>query len=159
MDTKRDKAIKDIVKIEELEDIIKRLKVCHVGMVDGNVPYVLGFNFGYENKTIYLHCSQEGKKIEILKKNNNVCVYFDLDHDLFFRHEDVACSWRLRYRSVMGLGKAEFVTDYNEKIRGLEIFMKNYSEKEFAFNKPSVDNVCVIKITLDKITGRKFEYI
>ncbi|MFH2143356.1 MAG: pyridoxamine 5'-phosphate oxidase family protein [Bacteroidota bacterium] len=159
MDTKRDKAIKDIIRPDEIEDIIKRSKVCHIGMTDGKIPYVLGFNFGYKNKTVYIHCSKIGKKIDILKKNSNVCVCFDLDHELFARHENVACSWRLRYKSVLAYGKAEFVEDYDEKVKGLEIFMKNYSDKKFDYNKPSVDNICIIKIPLENMTGRKFEYL
>ena len=31
---------------------------------------------------LYLHSSKEGKKIDILKKNNNVCFEIDLDKEL-----------------------------------------------------------------------------
>ena len=44
---KRDNAIKDIVELDKLEDIIKKCKICRVGMVDGDSPYVLAMNFGY----------------------------------------------------------------------------------------------------------------
>ena len=156
---KRDKAIRDIINFSEIENIIKRAKVCHVGMVDGNSPYVLGFNYGYQNRTIYLHCAKEGKKIDILRNNNNVCVEFDTDHDYFFRHEHVACSWRMRYRSVIVFGKAIFVEKYEEKIEGLKIFMNHYSDKNFDFSPPSVDNIEIIKIIIEQATGRQFEYI
>jgi len=156
---KRDNAIKNIINNSEIEDIINRSKICHVGMVDNDLPYVLGFNFGYENQTIYLHCAKEGKKINILRKNNNVCVEFDIDHDFFSRHENVACSWRMRYRSVLAYGKAIFVENYEEKIEGLKIFMKHYSYKKFEFSLPSVNNIEIIKIKIDNVTGRKFEYI
>ncbi len=155
---KRDKAIKDITELSELENIIKRCKTCHVAMVDGDKPYVLGFNFGYHNKTIYLHTLGYGKKIDILKKNPNVCVEFDTDHRYFARHEHVACSWRMAYRSVLVYGKVEFVQDFQEKLKALEILMANYSGKEFKFNKPSVDNICILKIPIQEITGRSFEY-
>jgi len=55
MKPKRDKAIKDISNLDELEAIIYRCKNCNVAMVDGNRPYVLGFNFGYKEKNIYLY--------------------------------------------------------------------------------------------------------
>lgn len=155
---KRDKTIKDITDGQELEDIIKRSKVCHIGMVDGEKPYVLAFNFGYRNKTIYFHTARVGKKLDILKKNSNVCVEFDVDHELFSRHEHVACSWRMKYRSVIAYGKAVIIEDYDEKVEGLKIFMKNYSDKEFEFSPPSVNNINIIKIEVENMTGRKFEY-
>ncbi len=155
---KRDRTIKDILDFSDQEKIIKRAKICHVGMIDGDKPYVLAFNFGYENKTIYLHTSKYGGKLEILEKNNNVCIEFDVDHELFYRDKEVACSWTWKYRSVIAHGKAEIIDDYEEKIKGLKIFMKNYSDMNFKFSKPSVDNVIIIKIKIEKITGRQFKY-
>ncbi len=155
---KRDKAIKDICDITELESIIKKCSVCHVGMVDGDSPYVLGFNFGYENKIIYLHSTTEGKKLDILRKNPKVCVNFDTDFEVFARNEDVACSWRQRYRSVLCFGKVEFVENYDEKIEALKIFMRQYSSLEFKFSEPAVNNICILKIPVEEMTGRSFEY-
>ena len=155
---KRDRTIKDILDFSDQERIIKRAKICHVGMIDGDKPYVLAFNFGYENKTIYLHTSNYGGKLGILERNNNVCIEFDVDHELFYRDKEVACSWTWKYRSVIAHGKAEIIDDYEEKIKGLKIFMKNYSDINFKFSKPSVDNVIVIKIKIEKITGRQFKY-
>jgi hypothetical protein len=158
MATVQDKAIQDITELDELEAIIKRCDICHVGMVDENRPYVLAFNFGYEDQTVWLHCAREGRKLDILRKNNNVCIEFDTDHKLFARHEQVACSWRWAYRSVIIEGEAIFVDDYDEKVKGLNIFMKNYSDKEFKYSKPAVDNIQIIKIPVASITGRSFEY-
>ncbi len=155
----RDKAIKDITLESELSEIIDKSKICHVGFVDNNIPYVLAFNFGFDGKSIFLHCAKEGRKIDILNKNNNVCVEFDTDHELFARNEEVACSWRMRYKSALVFGKAKFVENYDDKIEGLKILMKHYSNMNFSFSEPSVNNICIIKIDVDKITGRKFEYL
>ncbi len=153
-----EKALKIITAQSELEAIILRTKICRVGMIDGDFPYVLAFNFGYKNKTIFLHTSKTGKKIDVLKANNKVCVQFDTDHEFFHRHEHVACSYRLRYRSVIARGEAEFVENYEEKIEALEIFMENYAERKFTFSKPAVDNIAIIKIPVASLTGRSFEY-
>ena len=155
---KRDNAIKDIIELDKLEEIISKCKICRVGMVDGDEPYVLAMNFGYEDQTVWLHCAKEGKKIEVLKRNNKVCLEFDADHKLFARHEHVACSWRFAYRSVLIHRNAIFVDDYDEKIKGLNIFMRNYSDKAFEYSKPSVNNIFIIKVPIESITGRSFEY-
>jgi len=59
---------------------------------------------------------------------------------------------------VIAHGKAEIIDDYDEKISGLKIFMKNYSDIDFKFSKPSVDNIKIIKIEIEKLSGRQFEY-
>ncbi len=155
---KRDNAIKDITSPEILEEIIKLCPVCHVAMFDETYPYLLGFNFGYSNKSIYLHCTKEGKKIDLLRKNNHVCVYFDTDHEIFARNTPVACSWRMKYRSVQAFGKAFFVDDYNEKLAALHIFMANYTSQTFSYSTPAVNNIQIIRIDIEQWQGRSFEY-
>jgi uncharacterized protein len=157
---KRDKAIRDINDMKEIEDIILRSTVCHVGMIDGNAPYVLAFNFGYEDRTIWLHCAPYGRKIEILKKNPRVYMTFNVDNELFSRHEKMACSWRMRYRSVHASGSAIIIeNNEEEKLKGLRIFMKHYSPMDFEFSAPSVNAITIIKIPVDHLNGRKFEYL
>ncbi len=159
MEYKRDKAVADITDKKELESVIKKTDTCYIAMVDNNKPYLLAFNFGYTDGAIYIHTSRYGKKLDVLKRNNNVCVHFESDKEIFARHEHVACSWRMRYKSVLVYGKAETIEDYDKKVEGLNIFMSHYSDKKFKFSKPSVDNVNIIKIHIDKMTGRKFEII
>lgn len=159
MEHRRDNAIKDITLESELHEIIKKAKYCHVGMIDNDKPYVLGFNYGYKDNVFYLHCSKVGHKLDVLSKNNNVCISIDTDHDFFARHENMACSWRMRYKSVLAWGKAEITDDYDEKLAALKIIMAQYSDKSFEFSPPSINNIVIIKICIDKITGRKFEML
>jgi uncharacterized protein len=154
----RDKAIKEISEPKELIEIILKCKICHIGFCDEGKPYVLAFNFGFENDIVYIHCAKEGYKLDILKRNPQVCIEFDTDHELFARNIEVACSWRMRYRSVVAWGKAEIVQSFEEKVRALNIFMKNYSELEYCYSLPAVNNIHIIAIKLETITGRKFEY-
>ncbi|MBU2650373.1 MAG: pyridoxamine 5'-phosphate oxidase family protein [Bacteroidetes bacterium] len=148
-----------VIQKEEMEKIIAGCNVCYVGMVDANSePYVLPFNFGFQDGILYLHSAKAGKKIDILKNNNRVCVVFSTDHVLRYVNEEVACSWGMKYRSVLVYGKVEFIEDYDAKVSALEILMKNYSEKPFAFSKPSVDDVLPWKVIIDKMEGRVYGY-
>ena len=62
-------------KLSEIEIIIKKCQVCYVAMVDqSGKPYVLPFNFGYSDGTVYLHSDVNGKKMDILKNNPSVCI-------------------------------------------------------------------------------------
>jgi len=149
----KDREIKDF---NEIEEILKTAQVCHVGMVDDGKPYVLPMNFGYVENTIYLHSAPDGKKIDILTKNNNVCISFDIDQKLKYRDEHVACSWGMRFRSVVLSGKVFFIEDNDEKINSLNIIMKHYTKKEFTYNLPAVKNVKIWKVEIEEISGKKF---
>jgi nitroimidazol reductase NimA-like FMN-containing flavoprotein (pyridoxamine 5'-phosphate oxidase superfamily) len=143
----------------ELEEIIKRCDICHIAMVDRNdKPYVLPFNFGYKDGEIFLHSAQKGKKIDVLKKNNNVCVAFSTDYQLRFRDEHVACSYSWKYRSVLAYGKVEFITDFDKKVEALNTVMANYTEREFKFNDPAVNDVNCWKVIIEKLEGRAYGY-
>ena len=144
---------------QAINEIINKCDVCHVGMVDQeNKPYVLPFNFGFENGIIYLHSAPEGKKITVLEHNNQVCIAFSTDYVLRYQHEEVACSWSMKYRSVLAYGHIEFLEDLNGKTHALNIIMKKYAGKEYNFSKPALLNVKVYKCMVDRFEGRAYGY-
>jgi hypothetical protein len=143
----------------DLLDIIQSCAVCYVSMVDKeNKPYVIPMNFGFADNTILLHGAKQGKKISILKNNPNICIVFSTDHQLRWQNEDVACSWSMKYRSVLAYGKVAFVVDIAEKQTLLHQFMKNYSPKEFKYSKPSLEEVQILKVPIDKMEGRAYGF-
>jgi uncharacterized protein len=144
---------------KEIEEIIKKCQVCHVAMVDQEgKPYIVPMNFGFEEGIIYLHSSRIGKKIDILKNNPEVCVEFSTDYLLRYQNEDVACSWSMKYRSVLAYGKVTFIEDDLQKTDHLHLIMKNYTPKEFKYNPPSVKEVCCWKVNVERFEGRVFGY-
>jgi uncharacterized protein len=144
---------------EVIRSIIDKCEACYVGMVDlEGRPYVLPFNFGFDDGVIYLHSAQEGKKIDVLKNNPEVCVAFSTDHELFHRHEPVACSYGMKYRSVLAHGTVVFIEDYAEKERVLNIFMRKYAGRDFSYNEPAVNNVCIYKVEVTKFEGKESGY-
>lgn len=141
----------------QLEKIINNCDVCHLSMVDkNNMPYVLPFNFGYANDEIFLHSAQQGKKIDILKNNPNVCVAFSGSYELKYRDEEVACSYSWKYKSVLAYGKVEFITEMDEKRAALDVIMANYAERKFKYNDPAVKDVNCYKVVIEKLEGRAY---
>jgi nitroimidazol reductase NimA-like FMN-containing flavoprotein (pyridoxamine 5'-phosphate oxidase superfamily) len=144
---------------KEIDEIINKCEVCYVSMVDeNNLPYVLPFNFGYRVGVIYLHSSQKGHKIDILKRNPSVCIAFSTDHQLRHQSESVACSYSMKYRSVLAFGKVEFIDDPDQKIEFLNVVMSHYTEKEFTYNVPSLREVCTYKVNVSKFTAKLYGY-
>lgn len=143
----------------ELVRIIDKCQICHIAMVDlEGKPYVLPFNFGYENEVFYLHSAPAGKKIEIFKKNPDLCISLSTDYLLRSQNEDVACSYAWKYRSVLAYGKVEFIEDRDEKIKAFNILMKNYTDRDFNYSDPAVRDVCVYKVVVEKMEGRAYGY-
>jgi uncharacterized protein len=143
-----------------IEEIITSCEVCSVGMVDQeNMPYTLPFNFGFENNTVYLHSAPVGRKIDILMQKPDVCIAFSTAHELYLQSEQVACSYGMKYKSVIVKGKVEFVEDFDEKIRILNIIMKQYTRRDdFTYSSPAVKNVAVMKVVAKSIEAKAFGY-
>ncbi|NQV03659.1 MAG: pyridoxamine 5'-phosphate oxidase family protein [Bacteroidia bacterium] len=139
----------------EITKIISRCQVCHVAMVDpeGN-PYLVPMNFGFADDVIYLHSAQEGKKIDCLKNNPTVCINFTTDHELLFQHKEVACSYSMKYSSVLCYGKVEFIEDAELKSNAFDIVMKQYTNGEFTYNPPSIREVSCWIVKVERFEGR-----
>lgn len=147
---RKDKEISDAAVIEA---IIEKADVCRLGMVDGDMPYVVPLNFGFRDNTLYFHGALKGRKIEILKKNPNVCVAFDVVDGAL--ESEAACEWSMQYQSVIGFGTAAFVDDPEEKRQALGVIMAQYSDKTFAFPDNKVNATGVFKVAIKTMTGKQ----
>ncbi|NLN96447.1 MAG: pyridoxamine 5'-phosphate oxidase family protein [Bacteroidales bacterium] len=151
---------RNISLVAAMEDIIARCSYCSMGMVDkDNKPYVLHMNFGYEDGVLYLHSAPKGKKIDVLQNNNNVCLAFSTDHVLEHQNADVACSYSMKYRSVLVFGKTEFIDDLSEKRQILNLIMKQYTGRcDYEYSDPAAKSVTVYKVIIEKMEGRAYGY-
>ncbi len=146
-----------ILSESEILEIISKAQWCHVAMTDPDGhPYVIPMNFGYRDGVIYLHGASEGKKINSLRKNPEVCINFSIDHELRYQSEQVACSWSMKYRSVLAYGKVEFIEDPEPKTDALNIIMSQYSDRSFRYNPPSIREVCCFFVKVERFEGRAF---
>ncbi len=145
-----------IEKREEIDNVIRSCKTCFLAMSDENVPYVLPMNFALDGDHIILHSAQSGRMWETINKNKNVCINWIVGEELKWQDVRVGCSYRVQSKSVIAEGKVEFVEDFEEKTRCLELLMKQYSDRKFKFGKPSVVNVGIIKVRINNITAREF---
>lgn len=146
----------EITDIEKIRYILDKSLVTHVGMVDGDEPYVVPMNFGYimegDKLTIYLHGARKGRKIDVLRANPK--VFFEMECDLQPFEGDVACRYGMAYSSLMGKGKAVIVEDVEEKKLALSAVMKTQTGKDFVFEDKMVSFVNIIKIDVDSYTAK-----
>ena len=148
------KANQEIKDNSILEEILTQSQICRLAMVDNGEPYLLPFNYGYKNKTIYIHSAPEGRKIDILQKNPKVCFEIEQENQLI--KGEVACKWSTLYRSVVGYGTVKIISDFNEKWRALEIIMKQHGyEGKIDFNKNEVEFIVILKLSITSISGKQ----
>jgi len=146
-----EREIKDPI---EIDAILQAAPVCRIAMAAGGRPYVVPVNFAVSGHHLYFHCSRRGKKIDMLRDNPSVCFEADIPGDL--RGADTACSWGMKYQSVIGFGEAYFIEDGGEKKKALGILMKKYTGGDsLSYNEAILDKVLVIGIRIESMSGKK----
>jgi nitroimidazol reductase NimA-like FMN-containing flavoprotein (pyridoxamine 5'-phosphate oxidase superfamily) len=151
-----------ITDINEKINIIKKCKICRIGLSEHNMPYIIPLNYGYsfENNilTLFFHSALEGKKFDILKNNDNAC--FEIDCDTKLIEAEKACNYGYAFRSIIGFGKIMILEDAEQKINGLNQIMKHQTEKEtdHDFTHNELKNVCVYKMVVEEFTGKQKEF-
>jgi nitroimidazol reductase NimA-like FMN-containing flavoprotein (pyridoxamine 5'-phosphate oxidase superfamily) len=60
----------------EIENLLREQTVGHIGCCDGSFPYVVPISYVYDGEYIFCY-SQPGSKIDIMRKNPNVCFQVD----------------------------------------------------------------------------------
>lgn len=150
---------REILDQAEIESIIQAADVCRLAMSKEGHPYLVPMCFGYRRNVLYFHSAKDGKKLKILRENNEVCFEMDIDHELI--RADQPCSSEMKYRSVIGFGRACFVEDIVEKKQALDIITRHYSEGDnkasFAYSSQNLAKTVIIKVEIDRVTGKKFE--
>jgi uncharacterized protein len=135
-----------------IDDIIRRCLVCRLGLSDGGQPYVIPLSFGYDGEALYIHAATEGKKLDILKRNNQVC--FELDILTQVVTADQACQWGMAYESVIGFGIAEIILDVDSKRRALGCIMRHYGGTQEDFPEPTLARTLVVRVLIDSVSGK-----
>jgi uncharacterized protein len=144
---------REIIDRSEIESILQNTMVCRIGLAIDDEPYVVPVSFGYENRTIYFHSARIGKKISMLKKNSRCC--FEVDQCDNIIQCERPCDWGMRYRSVIGFGRAIFIKEREEKEKGLNCIMNHYGCRMHKFSDKDLRKICVIRIDIESMTRKK----
>ncbi|MDA3892802.1 MAG: GNAT family N-acetyltransferase [Salinivirgaceae bacterium] len=148
------KANQEINDKAQIEEILKQSTVCRIAMMDSDVPYIVPFNYGFIDGVMYMHSAKEGKKIELLEKNNKVC--FEIEQKADVVTNDIACKWATAYRSVIGYGTIDFLMQIPDKKKALDIIMRhNGAKANLGFEEKQIEAVAILKLTIDSISAKQ----
>jgi len=144
---------KEIVQESDIEAIIRNARICRLGLSDGEQPYIVPLCFGYHSRTLYFHGALEGRKLDIIRKNQRVCFEIDVQAEILEAEE--ACEWGMKYQSVIGFGRAAILQDPHDKRRAIEIIMSQYSDRQFRLPDTAIQRTAVIKVEIESMTGKQ----
>lgn len=147
---------REIRDFSEIIEVMKKCDVCRIALNDDGYPYILPLNFGMKTEgdqiTLYFHGAGEGRKYELIKRDNRASFEMDCAHKLVADRE--ACRCTMGYESVVGRGRIEIVSD-DEKQEALRALMKQYHEDDFPFKREVADRTTVMKLVVEEATGKR----
>lgn len=147
----------EITDMNEITAILDKCLIVHIGMIDGDEPYVVPLNYGYTIEdgklTLYLHGATEGRKINIMRTNPK--VFFEMNCEVIPFEGKLACQYGTAYASIMGRGTAEVLENVEDKKKGLSLFMKTQTGKDFEFTDGMISTVSVMKIHVSEFTAKR----
>ena len=144
---------KQITDQKLMEEILSNNTICRIALSDGEKPYVIPMNYGYNDRVFYFHTAPEGTKLDLLKKNNNVCI--EVTDSIELVTSDKACGYGTEYRSIICIGTAQPVTDLKQKSEGLKIIMRQHTgNPEWDIPESAVSSVVVLKADIEVMTGK-----
>lgn len=149
---RKDREIKDFDKILQ---IMRQCDSCVLALNDDGFPYMVPLNFGMDIEDgqlyLYFHCAMQGKKLDLIRKDNRATFEMDCDHNFILYDERMSCT--MGYSSVVGHGIIEFVEE-EKKYEALKILMRQYHAEDFQFNKDMIKVTTVLKMKVLDITGK-----
>lgn len=115
---------------------------------------------------LYVHSAREGRKIDLLRANPRVC--FEVESEVGLVAGKSPCDWSVRYRSVIGWGRASLVEDRPERLRALDLLVRKYETVAApaelrgaaaaapppAYRKAALEATAIIRIDIEELTGK-----
>jgi len=152
---------KEIPERTRLEAILARARVCRLAMTEesaqGPVPYVVPVFFASREGRLYVHCAQEGRKLDLLARNPRVCV--EADELKAMIPAEKPCAFSSAFRSIIATGTASRVEDPAAKREALDLLMAKYAGRRtgpgFEFSEATLEHTVVLEITLSEISGKQ----
>ena len=104
------------------------------------------------SRPVHFHCAQQSLKVNLLRKNPNVCV----EGDIFIKVEKTGHGITARYESISGFGKCNLVSDTDEIVHGLKLMTEHYGYFDYTLDRcAGLQHLLIGKIHLEEVTGKK----
>ena len=144
---------KQIHDPEQIEAVIRAATVCFLALCDGDQPYVVPLNFGHAEGALYFHSAVEGRKLDLIRRCPRVGFALEAGHAVVSAAHP--CNWSVRYRSVVGEGRAVIVTDPAQKRFALDRILAQYGAGPGDYDERRLAATCIFRVDIDRMTGKQ----
>ncbi len=151
---------REITDPNEIDEILNNSVYLHLGLVDDGMPYIVPMNYGVVKDPedghyiLYLHSANEGRKLDIIRKNPTCC--FTMERNVAAFEGRLACQYGMVYECIMGTGEVKIIDDPKEKIDSLVALMETQTKKsDFKFDERMVAIVTVMRIDVKEISAKR----
>ncbi|MCF6148473.1 MAG: pyridoxamine 5'-phosphate oxidase family protein [Candidatus Kuenenia sp.] len=148
---------KEITDRKEIDEVLTKVKTGRLGTCSRDIPYVTPMNFAYDSETlkIFLHCANEGKKLENIRVNQNVCFEVDDVADVIVKQP--TCASSVAYRSVILFGTIKELIDLAEKNKALQKIAEKYAPQNprIPFADTMLTRTNVLEIQIMEMTAKR----
>ncbi|MBU3713805.1 MAG: pyridoxamine 5'-phosphate oxidase family protein [Ferruginibacter sp.] len=138
---------------QEIDNVLMSQSLCRIACSDDKKPYLVPVTFAYNGTYLYGQ-SMNGTKLNILRKNPNVCVQVDIINSM------------TNWKSVIVTGQFEELKDKEAETAREHLYSKIFSlmtgssvhsfghELESAIDENNRIKSVMYRIKIEKITGR-----
>ncbi|MDG6027741.1 MAG: pyridoxamine 5'-phosphate oxidase family protein [Candidatus Brocadia sp.] len=148
---------KEITGADEIEEILLSAMVGRLGTCADGVPYITPMNFTYEREKyrIFLHCAQEGRKLQNIRSNPNVCFEVEEVKEVIVKQP--TCASSVAYRSVVLFGSIKIISEVDAKNYALQKLAEKYAPQnpKVPFTDAMLNKTAVLEIEIREMTAKR----
>jgi uncharacterized protein len=103
---------------ETIFSILDESLVCHIGFISDGQPFVIPVSFGRKNDEIFFHGAKGSRMFKVLRAGAEICITVTIVDGIVLARS--AFHHSMNYRSVVMFGKAEEISNPDEKMNALK---------------------------------------
>src|SRR5512146_2287203 len=140
----------------EMELLLERMPVGRLAVTTEEGPYIVAVNFLFFEGSIFFHSGMAGRKMEALRADPRVCFMVDeIGPQVLWEQ---GCGISQVYKSVICIGRAEFVEGQVEKRGLLEKMVRKYVPSSYPIapmKDESIKKTAVVRIVIESMSGKE----
>ena len=147
---------KEITDQAEMREVVAGQKFLTLALCAESRPYLVTISHALdpERNCLYFHCSPVGRKIDLIR--TNPLVYGQVLEDRGY----AAGECDHHYRTVQFDGRAELVSDPEEKLHAFELLVDALEPdpepvKEKMLSPARLEGVAIVRVTVTEWSGKK----
>ncbi len=138
----------------EMEEILRRETIGWLGMSVDGAPYVVPLNYAYLDGRVLFHCALEGKKLDAIRANPEVCFAVGRQEGEVRRHRGSGVC-HPDNDSVLCFGRARILEKSEEKALALNAFNRAFEPEADDLPEKAMHRCGVVEIVVREMTGRR----